>query len=160
MEGAGSKLSESAGVLLQQEELMTRLDDLVHNEHMVVGHQGIVFDVEEDIKKSESRITKTLALFKESAAIKKFLVDDFFQRAARSIAANAKTWPDQNRSNYLINSWRERTKVEAILDPMNLILLSNQFIEQGFIEDAKIPESLLALIDLALVYSCLFCTDD
>ena len=44
-------------------------------------------------------------------------------------------------------------KLERILGPNNIILLSQQFIEQGYIEDAKLPESLIGFIDVCSVYA-------
>ena len=41
LESAGSSLSESSLKLLNQEEMMTKLDDLIHNEHMLRSHQAI-----------------------------------------------------------------------------------------------------------------------
>ena len=44
-------------------------------------------------------------------------------------------------------------KLERILGPNNIILLSQQFIEQNYVEDAKLPETLLGFIDVCAVYS-------
>ena len=41
LESAGSSFSESSLKLLNQEEMMTKLDDLIHNEHMLRSHQAI-----------------------------------------------------------------------------------------------------------------------
>ena len=43
---------------------------------------------------------------------------------------------------------------------MNLLLLSTQFVEQNYIEDDKLPETLIAFIDLDLVYTMLLAQDD
>ena len=53
MELAGKQLSEATGKLLEQEDLMTKLDDLLHNEHMVRSHQSICYDEAKALKKSE-----------------------------------------------------------------------------------------------------------
>ena len=42
---------------------------------------------------------------------------------------------------------------------MNLALLSTQFIEQNFIDDSKLPEALIAFIDLDLVYAMILNRD-
>ena len=44
-------------------------------------------------------------------------------------------------------------KLERILGPSNIILLSQQFIEQNYVEDAKLPETLIGFIDVCAVYS-------
>jgi hypothetical protein len=49
--------------------------------------------------------------------------------------------------------------LEAYLDPMNLALLSTQFIEQNFINEANLPEALIAFIDLDLVYAMILNRD-
>lgn len=42
---------------------------------------------------------------------------------------------------------------------MNILLLSKQFLEQGFIEDERLPECLIAFIDLSLVFSLTLASD-
>ena len=46
-------------------------------------------------------------------------------------------------------------KLERILGPSNIILQSQQFIEQNYVDDAKLPETLLGFIDICAVY-CVF----
>lgn len=43
---------------------------------------------------------------------------------------------------------------------MNILLLTKQFLEQGFIEDERLPECLMAFIDLSLVFSLVLQNDD
>lgn len=43
LESAGNSLNESSRALLNQEDMMTKLDDLIHNEHMMHAHQSICF---------------------------------------------------------------------------------------------------------------------
>ena len=59
----------------------------------------------------------------------------------------------------LVESFRKKIGLEAILDPMNILLLSKQFLEQGFIEDERLPECLIAFIDLSLVFSLTLASD-
>jgi len=61
---------------------------------------------------------------------------------------------------WLVKNFRAKVELEAYLDPMNLLLLSTQFIEQSYIEDSKLPETLIAFIDLDLVYTMLLGQDD
>ena len=60
----------------------------------------------------------------------------------------------------LVKNFRAKVELEAYLDPMNLLLLSTQFIEQNYIEDSKLPEILIAFIDLDLIYAMLLAQDD
>jgi len=67
--------------MLNKEDLRTRLDDLIHNNHMTAVHQSIRFNEPELRKESEARTRSVLKLFAESDTIKTFLVDDLFKRA-------------------------------------------------------------------------------
>ena len=60
---------------------------------------------------------------------------------------------------WLVKNFRAKVELEAYLDPMNLLLLSTQFIEQSYIEDSKLPETLIAFIDLDLIYAMLLSHD-
>ena len=60
----------------------------------------------------------------------------------------------------LTNEWREKIELEAILDPANLIMLSKNFIELGYLEQNKIAEFIIACIDLCLIYSVLLIHDN
>lgn len=40
LESAGSSLNESSRSLLDQKDMFEKLDDLIHNEHMVQAHQS------------------------------------------------------------------------------------------------------------------------
>ena len=162
MEVAGNRLNESAGMLLQSEELLTKLDDLLHNEHMVRSHQAICYDDAKALTKSENHIISVLQLFKGTPVIKNFLISDFFKRARETIQKVSREdfkhyFNDKVR---LVKNFRAKVELEAYLDPMNLLLLSKQFIEQSYIEDAKLPETLIAFIDLDLIYTMLLAQDE
>ena len=60
----------------------------------------------------------------------------------------------------LIRDFRKELKLEESLDPINALFLSREFIEQGFIEEEKLPESLIGFFDLNLVYSTFLQRDD
>ena len=102
-----------------------------------------------------------MKLFKGTPLIKNFLLVDYFKRARETIQKvsredfahylNDKVW--------LVKNFRAKVELEAYLDPMNLLLLSTQFIEQSYIEDAKLPETLIAFIDLDLIYAMLLSHD-
>lgn len=59
----------------------------------------------------------------------------------------------------MTEKFRKNVKLEALLDPMNLMLLSKQFLEQDFISEEKIFGYLIAVFDLSLIYM-LFVTRD
>ena len=65
--------------------MMTRLDDLVHNYHMVRAHQALAINDLRAIKQSEEEITQVLRLFGKSDKIKSFLVGDLFKRGEETI---------------------------------------------------------------------------
>jgi hypothetical protein len=44
-------------------------------------------------------------------------------------------------------------KLEAILDPANLILLTRNFIEQDYISDERLPSCLVSFFDLTMIYA-------
>lgn len=105
----------------------------------------------------------SLQLFKGTPSIKNFLIEDFFTRAKVTIEAIGKNdFKDyfENGTPVLVENFREKLKLEAYLDPMNLLLLSTQFIEQKYIEDEKMAETLIAFIDLDLVYTMILALDD
>ena len=70
---------------------------------------------------------ETLRLLSTSPSIKQFLVTDFFARAKRTLKAMSendyKCMAEADRF-CVVTNWRPKVKVETILDPMNLILLS------------------------------------
>ena len=43
LESAGSSLNESSRSLLDQKDMFEKLDDLIHNEHMVQAYQSFDF---------------------------------------------------------------------------------------------------------------------
>ena len=63
LECAGNSLHESTQSLLNQKEMTSNLDDLLHNEHMVQCHQGYAFKNEDMISRSKDRIANALKLF-------------------------------------------------------------------------------------------------
>ena len=129
---------------------------------MVRSHQAICYDDAKALTKSENHIINALKLFKGTPVIKNFLIQDFFKRAKETIEKISR----EDFKNFfnsrveLVKNFRGKVELEAYLDPMNLLLLSTQFIEQNYIEDAKLPESLIAFIDLDLVYTMLLAQDD
>ena len=107
-----------------------------------------------------------LKLLQTSTKVKQFLIKDLFVRAKRTLNSASKenfaklNWNDNGSEKLvLVNNFREKVEVEAILDPMNLILLTKQFIELGFIDDEKFAETIVALVDLTMLYSWIFITD-
>ena len=75
---------------------MTKLDDLIHNEHMNCSHQSIRWGNKNAITESENRIKQVLNLLSQSQPIKQFLVDDFFKRAKETITAFMKMSDDRS----------------------------------------------------------------
>lgn len=59
----------------------------------------------------------------------------------------------------MTEKFRKIVKLEALLDPMNLMLLSKQFLEQNFVSEDKVFGYLVAVFDLSLIYM-LFVTRD
>ena len=113
---------------------MTRLDDLIHNSHMTAAHQAFFFEDSPNpvaLKQSEDQITDVLKLLQTSTKVKQFLIKDLFVRAKRTLNSASKenfaklTWNDHDSEKLvLVKTFREKVEVEAILDPMNLILLT------------------------------------
>ena len=152
LEGAGNTLHESTQSLLNQEDMTSNLDDLLHNDHMVQCQQGFAFANDDMIAKSKSRITNALKLFSSSPTIKSFLVQDFFDRAKENITKFKKLGSGVSSLD-IYHDFRSKMKLERILGPNNIILLSQQFVEQNYIEEAKLPETLIGFIDVCAVYS-------
>jgi len=63
------------------------------------------------------------------------------------------------RNVKLSENFRSLVKLEAILDPANLILLSKNFMEFGYISDEKLPECIVTYVDLCMVYALMFISD-
>ena len=74
---------------------MTKLDDLIHNEHMMRGHQSIAWRNQQAFKESEDRIKSVLKLFGQSEPIKHFLVKDFFKRGKDTVLEMTKNQENQ-----------------------------------------------------------------
>ena len=123
LEGAGNTLHESTQSLLNQEDMTSNLDDLLHNDHMVQCQQGFAFANDDMIAKSKSRITNALKLFSSSPTIKSFLVQDFFDRAKENITKFKKLGNGVG-SLEIYHDFRSKMKLERILGPNNIILLS------------------------------------
>lgn len=157
----GDKLSESSREMLNKEELRTRLDDLIHNNHMVVVHQAVYFAEKDSRKLSEDRIRAVLKLFAESETIKTFLVDDLIKRAKETLknAMEENFYEFTDRSMKLATTFRRRVKLEAILDPTNLVLLSKNFFELSYIADDKFAEHIVCFFELSLMYALMFISD-
>ena len=144
--------------------MMTKLDDLIHNDHMLCAHQSIKWGNKTAITESENRIKQVLNLLSQSQPIKQFLVDDFFKRAKETITVFMKPKEEGGNSPFSENEvnlvekqysapWRAVHMLEESLDPVNAILLSKEFIEQGFIPDEQLPESLIGFFDINLIYN-------
>lgn len=91
------------------------------------------------------------------------MVNDLFKRASDTIKSLAEGDYSKviSRNPFkLTQHFRSESKVEAILDPTNLILLTTQFIEQKFVSDDELPRSLIAFFDLTNIYSLLFSSDN
>ena len=155
------KLSAESREMLNKEDLRTRLDDLIHNNHMTAVHQSIRFNEPELRKESEARTRSVLKLFAESDTIKTFLVDDLFKRAQETIknVMHVDFADFGIRNVKLSENFRSLVKLEAILDPANLILLSKNFMEFGYISDEKLPECIVTYVDLCMVYALMFISD-
>lgn len=142
--------------------MTTRLDDLVHNNHMVNAFHAISFDISQIQEESAAQITNVLRLFAQSDTIKEFLVNDFFKRAKETVE---RSMPEDDKSKLfndetgLKQGWRDVLKLEEILDPTNVLLLPRQFIEQNYIPEAKLAETLVGFFELSLIYASWFLKD-
>ena len=102
-----------------------------------------------------------LKLFAESETIRNFLVDDMMKRGKETIqkAANQRFSKFDGGTCCLAEDWRTRIELEAILDPINLMMLSKNFIELGYLAEDKLAEFIIACVDLSLIYGMLLIHD-
>jgi len=163
MSSTAHQITASSQQLLNKDEMCSRLDDLVHNYHMASAHQSIAFADPAVMKSSEAIIAEVLKLFAQSPTIKTFLVDDLFKRARETIEQASKEafeyFNDRYSPCYVATVFRQKLRLEANLDPTNLILLSRQFIEQGYIANERLPQCLEAFVNLSLMYALFFLND-
>ena len=154
------KVNEKSRLLLDKDELRTRLDDLIHNNHMVAVHHSLYLKETKHRTESQEQVTDVLKLLAQSELIKKFLVNDMFKRAEETLKISMENdFEKFCDRNVRLTSYRSAVKLEAILDPYNLILLSKMFLEIGFIANDQIPSSLVAFVDLCFVYAIMFISD-
>lgn len=160
---AGNSLNESAHQMLEQKDMFENLDDLIHNEHMVQSYHSFDFEQPKSLDESKKTISELLKLFGKSDSIKTFLVDDFFKRAKETIvnaSRNEFSIFHEEHTWSMAKNFRKYVKLEALLDPMNLMLLSREFLEQGFVAEDKIFGYLIAVFDLSLIYCLLISRDE
>ena len=158
MSQMADQVSDESRQLLNKEELRTRLDDLVHNYHMTHAHQSLDFQNPARRQRSEQKIREVLTFFQQSEEIRRFLVDDLIKRGKETMTNVSKSWASYDRYMRL-DSFREKVQLEAILDPVNLMLLTRYFIELDYIEAERLPTYLVAFFDLTMLYALVMVSD-
>jgi hypothetical protein len=158
--------------ILRSEEMMTNLDDLIHNTLSSELFYASCTDNKYAAQKVKDRIQKILSNLQENVeGFDKFLVDDLLARGKLTLEKlkDNEVYQDfsllsnehvQSMNDYYSSAYvKTYTKISNMLEPENLNILTRMFLDLKFFKTVDRAEFSAAFFDLHLIYGVLFFTD-